>query len=194
MKQVRILLLFVVLYSLFCCCYAEVLQGKIGDISVNTRGIYSGGYMKYPKIFSIDYQSKLGTKIVDIKYTIVSGEKGNFTIDENGDNMFYAGIDSLRVEGQVLYKQKDRVDTLATFSHIIYSTAPNLFSAYLVLEGTKLGVSNTLGMSGLGLSSSKIKDIKFKGEKVAFYRVNPDFTLSFDANPTANKLTQKRNK
>jgi len=195
MRQFKMLFLSFVLYSLFCCCFAEVLQGKIGDICVNTQGIYWDGYMKYPKIFKISYQSKLGTKLVDIEYTIASGEKGNFTVDENGENMTYcAGIDTLQVSGHILYKQTGKVDTLATFSHIIYNTAPNLFSAYLVVEGIKLGLSNTLAMSRLGISSSKIKDAKFKGKKVAFYRVNPDFTLSFDANPTANKLTQKRTK
>lgn len=167
-------------------------SNKNGDISVNYSGVFDEGYCKYPKSIYVKYTGLINGKTVDVEYEVSTDV--NFTIDKNGGNLLYLGesSDKLAINGRIIQGKEGNEQIITTLTDIIYTTAPKKFTGWIVSKDSKFGVSNTSAISKTGLNSSN-NDIAFKGQKVAFFRINKDFSLSFISNPISLEPKSNQN-
>jgi hypothetical protein len=156
--------------------------GKYGDIFVEYQGVAGDGFLKYPESIIVNCKELINGKKVDVKYRLTP--PGNFVFKKNRENLVFPSNvkDKLTVGGFILQGEEGSEDTLATFKEIIYTSNPARFTGWIVSMDSKLGTTNTTSLSNSGLHSS-CDDFKFQGKKVAFFRIEKDFTLSFVANP-----------
>ena len=157
-------------------------SGKYGDIFVEYQGVAADGFLKYPRSIIVNCKELINGKTVDVKYRLLP--PNNFIMGENRENLLYPSneTEKLTVGGFILQGEEGSEDTLATFKEIIYTSNPVKFTGWIVSMDSKLGTTNTTSLSNSGLHSS-CDDFKFQGKKVAFFRIEKDFTLSFVANP-----------
>jgi hypothetical protein len=156
-------------------------QGRYGPMIVRYRGISYDGYMKFPKSILVNYNGKVKEKPAFVAYKIFT--ESNFQMDIDYKNLKYnSDLTKLNVEGFITSGKDGEGDTLAIFREIIYTSAPSKFSGWIIAKNSIFGKSNT-SLFVVGKFHSSCDDFKFSGKNVAFFKIEKDFTLTFDPQP-----------
>jgi hypothetical protein len=166
------------------------LKGKYGDINYNYYGKYLNNLFGNIYAIEVNYKDSTNGKIEEIKYAIsIIGDKSHFELDQDKKVLKLTDKNArLSVKGIISALDDGKKDTLASFSDIVYMYGDKRFSAWLISKDSKIGISNFSSIIKTGLYNSK-NTLDFSGQKVAFFRMEKDFTLSFIAKPVSLEPT-----
>jgi len=163
----------------------KTIKGKNGDVECSYHGSFYNNVFTNVYAIEVNYKDSIKGNAIFIHYSIVINDDNKYfqTGKELETFKLTDNTAKLEVVGMATKLNEGNIDTIATYSDIVYTTGDKRFKGWIVAKNSKIGSSVTSGIIKTGLHCSSA-DMKFTGQKVAFFRIENDFSLRFDAKPT----------